>query len=73
MFPVIGLNSLGTRQGVERLDGEEDDKIRVVTRVDVNVMNQGRDTRDERESSTESLFRNTKIIREDSSAQNHCI
>ena len=52
---------------MERLDGEEDDKIRVVTRVDVNVINQGRDTRDERESSTESLFRNTKIIREDSS------
>lgn len=61
MFPSIGLNTLGTRQGAERLEGEEDeDKIRVITRVDVKVSDQGSSMRDGRESSTESLFRSAK-------------
>jgi hypothetical protein len=62
MFPSIGLNTLGTCQGAERLDGEEDeDKIRVITRVDVKVSDQGSSMRDGRESSTESLFRSAKV------------
>lgn len=75
VLPALGpygmqLNSLSSKRGVERLDGDDeeeamDDKIRVVTRVDVNV--HGKDgnspsLRDGRECSTESLFRDAKHI-----------
>lgn len=63
------LGSLSARnRGVERLDGEsfvgDDDKIRVVTRVDVSISAQRQDScaKDGRESSTESLFRNSKLV-----------
>jgi hypothetical protein len=61
----LPMNSLASRKGVERLDGEtEDDKIRVITRVDVRVSDKEKEkergVQDERESSTESLFRNAR-------------
>ena len=63
----LQLNSLSSRKGIERLEGEnEEDKIRVVTRVDVNVsekdinLKSPRTIDDGRESSTESLFRNAR-------------
>ena len=61
--------ALGTMRGRERLDGEtEDDKIKVITRVDVSISQGsirspgGNDSivKDDRESSTESLFRDGK-------------
>ncbi|KAF2264402.1 hypothetical protein CC78DRAFT_616826 [Lojkania enalia] len=55
------LNSLSSSQrGVQRLDdwGEGDDKIRVVTNIDVKVKDKD-GTIDGREDSTESLFRNS--------------
>jgi hypothetical protein len=59
------LGSLGPKRGIERLESEagdelEDDKIRVVTRVDVKVTDKNADGKDTRESSTESLFRNAR-------------
>jgi hypothetical protein len=61
------LNSLQSRKGAERLDGEsKDDKIRVVTRVDVKVSEKEKGLRsahtigDGRESSTETLFRDAR-------------
>lgn len=63
----LQLNSLNSRKGIERLEGENDeDKIRVVTRVDVNVVEKEntlkspRTVDDGRESSTETLFRNAR-------------
>lgn len=61
----MGLNSLSTKRGTERLDGEsgDHDKIRVVTSVDVKV--HGRDVGQEQgssKSSTESLFRSATHI-----------
>jgi hypothetical protein len=61
--------ALGTMRGRERLDGETaEDKIKVVTRVDISVSQKsgrspgGNDSsvKDDRESSTESLFRDGK-------------
>jgi hypothetical protein len=52
--------ALGSMRGRERLDGEtNDDKIKVVTRVDVSISH-GDGMKDDRESSTESLFRDGK-------------
>jgi len=52
--------ALGTMRGRERLDGEtENDKIKVVTRVDISI-SQVDGNKDDRESSTESLFRDGK-------------
>lgn len=59
-----GMNSLSTRKGVQKLEGEsdEDDKIRVVTNIDVKVSRHeaGDGNGDGRESSTESLFRDRR-------------
>ena len=68
VMPSVGaynmqLGSLGPKRGVERLEseaGDEDDKIRVVTRVDVKVSDKNAGGGDTRESSTESLFRNAR-------------
>lgn len=57
-MPLKSLSS--SQRGVERLDeyAEGDDKIRVVTNIDIKVGDKA-STRDGRESSTESLFRDT--------------
>ncbi|KAF2652387.1 hypothetical protein K491DRAFT_663842 [Lophiostoma macrostomum CBS 122681] len=67
-MPSVGaynmqLSTLGPKRGVERLEseaGDEDDKIRVVTRVDIKVSGTDGQGPDTRESSTESLFRNAR-------------
>ena len=52
----IDLKSLSAKRGVERLDGESDEHIHVVTRVDVKVQEKdGQGT--SQKSSTESLVR----------------
>lgn len=61
--PLSNLHS--KKHGMEKLDGESDadiqdrERIRVITMVDVKVSGkEGTSVQDERESSTESLFRN---------------
>ncbi|KAF2681252.1 hypothetical protein K458DRAFT_406607 [Lentithecium fluviatile CBS 122367] len=71
MLPALSSHGmhLGSMRGQERLDRETaDDKIKVVTRVDVSISEASMKSpasgnscgKDERESSTESLFRDGK-------------
>jgi hypothetical protein len=70
-MPALGSQGMALgnmRSGRERLPGEtEDDKIKVQTRVEVSISQGGRSpggndsiVKDDRESSTESLFRDGK-------------